>query len=407
MSHKASFTNSPLATGLTPIHRLAASVQDYLLFPDPYPLYVMMAALAASYAAGRPVWLILVGPPSCGKSELLNSLLALPSMVESGAISSLGALLSGSRKRERDQKSTGGVMRRIGEHGTLVMKEFGSMLSIRRDTLREILGAFREIHDGRWTRLIGTDGGRTETWSGRMGFIAAATDAVWLHHEELAELGERFMYWSIDSPDDDGRAECEYALSQPPMSGREMTEKLQNLVFRFAVETGLDWSTPPDFEPLAAPERRRISALAHLAARARAATSRHDYTQEIVQTGRPERPTRFGLALGEMLQALRWCGVDDADNWRIVRKLAFDSIPDLRRSCLVSILSGHRRFPEILESAMVSPSYAKRALEELRHRGLIEPDGSSWRQTAWTDALLTEARIFGRNRSSRVRSHSS
>lgn len=64
-SRKASFSDSPLANPSTPIHALAVQFQDFLHFPDPSPLYVVMGSMAANMMSGRPVWLMLIGPSSC------------------------------------------------------------------------------------------------------------------------------------------------------------------------------------------------------------------------------------------------------------------------------------------------------------------------------------------------------
>jgi hypothetical protein len=45
------------------------------------------------------------------------------------------------------------------------------------DARAALLAAFREIHDGKWERNVGTDGGRTLTWTGRITVIGAVTTA--------------------------------------------------------------------------------------------------------------------------------------------------------------------------------------------------------------------------------------
>ena len=39
----------------------------------------------------------------------------------------------------------------------------------------QILAALREVHDGRWDRSVGSSGGLTITWTGRIICIAACT----------------------------------------------------------------------------------------------------------------------------------------------------------------------------------------------------------------------------------------
>lgn len=71
------------------------------------------------------------------------------------------ALLSGTPKRQTASNSKGGLLRVIGDHGILLFKDFGSILSMHRDARSAVLAALREIYEASGTRPLGTDGGRT------------------------------------------------------------------------------------------------------------------------------------------------------------------------------------------------------------------------------------------------------
>ena len=92
-------------------------------------------------------------------------------------ISGEAALLSGTPAKRRAKNATGGLLRQVGASGTLVVKDFTSILSMNRDTRAMVLAALREIYDGYWTRNVGTDGGFTLTWRGRLIVIGAVTTA--------------------------------------------------------------------------------------------------------------------------------------------------------------------------------------------------------------------------------------
>ena len=55
---------------------------------------------------GYPVWIMLVGPPESGKTELLKPLLNLDSCRECGDLSGKAALLSGTKAKERTADAT-------------------------------------------------------------------------------------------------------------------------------------------------------------------------------------------------------------------------------------------------------------------------------------------------------------
>jgi hypothetical protein len=148
-----------------------AVFDQWLLLPSPTPILAVLGAIAANYLPGDPVWLGLIGPPSSAKTEILNSTLLLPRVVEAGTLTA-AALLSGTPRKQRDEGAKGGLLQQIGDFGIIMLKDFGSILSMRPDTKSETLGALREVFDGRWTRMLGTDGGKQLNWGGqaRTGF---------------------------------------------------------------------------------------------------------------------------------------------------------------------------------------------------------------------------------------------
>jgi len=62
-----------------------------------------------------------------------------------------------------------------------------------------VLAAFREIHDQRWERNVGTDGGKSLTWTGRVAVIAACTTSWDRAHDVIASMGDRFVVLRMDS----------------------------------------------------------------------------------------------------------------------------------------------------------------------------------------------------------------
>jgi hypothetical protein len=100
----------------------------WLYLADAAPVLVTAAAVVANLAEGDPVWLLLVGPPSGGKTEILSSLIRLPYIVPAATLIE-AALLSGTPKREKTAGATGGLLRRVGDFGILLAKDFTSVLA--------------------------------------------------------------------------------------------------------------------------------------------------------------------------------------------------------------------------------------------------------------------------------------
>jgi hypothetical protein len=112
-------------------------------------------------------------------------------------------LLSGASAKERASDAHGGLLKLVGEFGILMFKDFGSVLSMQRDSLAAVLAALREIYDGEWTRHLGTDAGRTLHWQGKMGLVAGCTPTIDRHHAVMGAMGERFVLYRPPCDDDD------------------------------------------------------------------------------------------------------------------------------------------------------------------------------------------------------------
>ncbi len=84
---------------MTPeLQHLVNLFRRYLLLPDPGPLLATLGAVAANRLPGVPVWLLLVGPPSCGKTQILMSLSLLLYVFLISQLTEAG-LMSGSKQR--------------------------------------------------------------------------------------------------------------------------------------------------------------------------------------------------------------------------------------------------------------------------------------------------------------------
>jgi hypothetical protein len=79
------------------------------------------------------------------------------------------------------------------------IKDLTSILSMNRDIRARVLAALREVFDGSWFREVGSDGGQTITWRGRITVVGAVTTAWDTAHAVIASMGDRFVLVRIDS----------------------------------------------------------------------------------------------------------------------------------------------------------------------------------------------------------------
>jgi hypothetical protein len=337
----------------------------WLVLEDSTPIYAMLGTIAANRLPGDPVWLGLIAPPSSAKTELLNATSQLPFVVSAATLTQ-GALLSGVPKKQFDRRATGGLLRQIGEFGVLVLKDFGSILSMRPDAKNEILAALREIYDGAWTRLLGTDGGKALTWEGKMGMLFGATGVIDQHYGVIGAMGDRFLLCRL-TPSTNGQ--FERALKHSGAATKTMRNELSDAV------AGLFACDLPEPRKLSDDEMRRLDRIVTLVVRLRGAVHRDRFTREIEIVLGAEGTARLGLTLERLLAGLDTLGVEREVAFDVVKSIAMDSVPPLRREayeflrfdcpkCTATTL-------EVAKALHLSTTAARRTLEDLAAYGVV------------------------------------
>jgi hypothetical protein len=386
------------------LEAVIGTFRRWLHLPDEAPLLAVLGAVAANLLSGDPVWLLLVGPPGGGKSELLAALVGLPN-VHPAATLTEAALLSGTPGREKATDAKGGLLRTIGSFGIVVCKDFGSVLSMNRDARAAVLAALREVYDGSWTRHVGTDGGRTLHWSGKVGLVAGCTPTIDRHHAVMGSMGERFVLFRI--PEVDAREQARRALSHAGRESPMRTELGQAVAGLFAA--GLhDTGTLDD------DDSERLVSLATLVVRCRSAVERDGYTREVELIPEPEAPTRIVVVLSRFLAGLDAIGATRADGWRVVTKAALDSIPATRRAVIDALIATTEdaETSTIADTIGYPTTTTRRTLEDLAAHGIVDRNqkgkSDTWNLSAFARALYADAQTVpeksSNTRSGRVKS---
>jgi hypothetical protein len=345
----------------------------WLLLEDLTPVYAVLGTVAANLLPGAPVWLGLVAPPSSAKTEILNSVSRLPNIVQAATLTPAG-LLSGTPKKQRDKGAKGGLLRQMGDFGIIVLKDFGSILSMRFDARAEVLAALREIYDGAWTRHLGTDGGKTLEWSGKAGLVFGVTGALDAHYAVIGTMGDRFLLNRL-GPVEHGQ--FDRALRHVGAVNEKMRTELGQAVARLFAGR----KTEP--RPISADEIKQLDDVLMLIVRLRGAVERDRYSREVEAIYGVEGTARIGLMLERFLAGLHTLGVDRATSLKVVTTIAMDSVPPLRRRAYEHLqrardLTG---FSVALETGAIAKALGlptttvRRALEDLAAYRVIERRG--------------------------------
>jgi hypothetical protein len=350
---------------------------------DTGALDAMLAAVAVErFGDGSDlIWLLLISGPGNAKTETVQALDGVGATVTS-CISSEAALLSATPKRERAQDATGGLLRKLGAGGVLVVKDFTSILSMNRDLRARVLAALREIYDGRWCREVGTDGGRTIPWHGRIAVIGAVTTAWDTAHGVISAMGDRFVLVRIDSTQGRQRAGRQ-AIGN---TGDELLMRAELAAAVAGVIAGMD--TAP--VTITDAETDVLLAAADLVTLARTGVE-YDYRGDVIDAHAPEMPTRFAKQLAQIVRGAVALGMDRSDALRLAIRCARDSMPPLRLAIIGDLADHpHSSTSEVRRRINKPRNTVDRQLQALHALGVVavaEQEDSGNGRSKWFYSL--------------------
>jgi hypothetical protein len=354
------------------------------------PLRFILASVAASNYDEKPIWPMLIGPPGCGKTELLYSLRRIPKVHQPSTFNP-ASFISGTPKEKFANGAKGGLLFDIGvgNTGFIVLKDFGNILAMKHDTRAEVMQIIRELYDGSYTRPVGTNGGKEIHWHGKVVFISAATNAFDVLQGDLAALGERFIYYRIKNGSDEAERQGRGALDnfgRETRMQRELADRVADLFDPFPVLPDLaDQFSDEQYE--------RILALAQVAARGRSSVARDRRYRDICSVDATEAPTRLVKSLAMLFGGMLALGIDEHSAWEDISQVALDSLPPIRRMILVTI-ADYKQPADIKDihrksRLNCSMKTLERALQDLevhklvRHIGEVKGDQYLWEPTPW------------------------
>jgi len=327
-------------------------------------IHAVLATAAAEQLGGDPLWTLLVSGSGNAKTETVQSLAGAGAIVTS-TITSEGALLSGTPKRDKAKDATGGLLRRLGSRGVLVIKDITSILSMHRDTRTSLLAALREIHDQRWERNLGADGGRTLTWEGRIAIVGAVTTVWDRAHDVIAAMGDRFVILRMDSKVGRESAQRHAMLN----TGHEDDMRAELAAVVGAVVRKVH---PDEAITLTETETEAIGAAANIVTLCRTGVD-FDYRGDVIDAHQPEMPTRFAKQLVQMMRGAVAVGMDRGGAFQLAIRCARDSMPPLRLAVLDDVAANpHSRTVDVRRRLNKPRNTVDRQLQALHILGVLD-----------------------------------
>lgn len=364
----------PLAFGedeRSELVRLLDLVGRYLFLDDTAPILASLAtATSAQLTTGKPLWLMLVGASSTGKTESVD----LMSEVAHGHIGDCTApgLLGWDARARR----VTGLLAGLSGATFLTIRDFSSAMaggSRRADSGRQLFfAALRDLYDGHWARQLGGIG-RTLEWRGRLTLLAASTPSIDAFMSEETELGERWVY--LRMPERSDEADRMVALHAPDVD-REALKRLSQQFARNVIPRAC-----------ARVERLRLSPTlsslildaAGVGARGRTPIRRESYgPRDILVAPSPEGATRLFGELRLLARCLLALGCEVEESLDLVYRCARDTMPPMRAKALRLLAEREPGLgvsaSELAKKTFVSRPTAMRVLEDLGSLGLLQRD---------------------------------
>jgi hypothetical protein len=296
-----------------------SAFDDLLLMPDHGAINVALAGVVSNYSIGDPVWPLLVGPPGCGKSEIVSALVGARDVWPLSSLTPQ-TLLSGFERKDKPAS----LLRQIGEFGILAFKDLTTVLTMHREARNAIIGQLREVADGRTEKSFGN--GLRISWEGKLGLVAGVTPVIDEQHAFLAVMGERFVLYRM--PEVTRRDLARRAIARRGHEP-ELRERIRDRVAAF-----LDQFHGSRALPLPSSFDEPLVILTDIVTRARSGVARDGYSRDLLYMPEPEAPTRLAKHLAQLAAAALAIGVDPNEAWRLARKVGWDSVPAVRCSVL-------------------------------------------------------------------------
>lgn len=309
--------------------------------------YTHLLIPAIVYCANKrsnapPLWMLVPGPSSLGKTTAINFILGLDHVHELGNITAAG-FLSGAKKDS--EQATGGILAQSMAEGgwsIFTFKDMTSILSGDSKDIEKTLSALREIYDGNWSRHLGTEGGRKFEYTGKCGIVGGLTlQAAEKMHHRGAEMGERCLHCYI-----------------PPVTNTRMSKTIgkQAIMNIFAKDLGRDIPDDEELKDLyvtwmgqfdqdaATLDIDEIDSLAEYAEVIASCRVHIPKDRNHKLTGIPhaEATARAAGELALMFAAARGLGIATPQIWQMVRNVTSSTMPVKRINLtrgLTSLLS--------------------------------------------------------------------
>jgi hypothetical protein len=341
--------------------RVEEFLHEHYTNPDIEAARILCSALAAhALKEFLPAWCLAIAPPGSAKTDLLEGFRGLQGIHFVDELTTKTFISGKLDEKNRQRVQPASLLHRIGNDGVLVVADFSTFTS---DpiALKTILAQLRRIYDGNYTREFGTDDHPEErSWQGRLTIFAGAVPDVDRHYSLFQSLGERFVRtrWP--------RAGGVEAALQAMEHTSAIAGELRGAVHSVMRPVLSYPQTPPI---ITSEMKLQIAHLGELVALSRTYVERDRTSREAIGTPVSEGNTRVAQQLCQLARGSALLdGRSEAvkDDYKLVCRAAFDSLPPSRAAVLKAAIGGESPYKPSLPKATVS-----RAVDDLELSGIL------------------------------------
>jgi hypothetical protein len=365
----------PSTNGSTPppdqrlekLAQLLTQLRTWQHLPDPVHVIAALATAATRNIDGEPCWLLLVAPPSSGKTETAR---LLDDIADARLNEVTAAGLLGWSKGKIAKPS--GILTKISKYGLVTFGDLSSLLATSdRGGRDQVFGMLRRIYDGHVTRDIAppgkTDSDERLSWSGRLTVVACVTGAIDRYAAHADQLGPRWMQVRIAERATHEKRQAAKLARRGDLAAHRKSAR--EAVADLLAHSGWLPELPDDIAD-------EIEDAALVTAWGRGAVPRNGYGRREIE-GIPvvEEPMRLVQQLNALARGILALGLPDEAVPAITRRVALDSMPEARRAVLQALSTG-----EVLNTsacarrAGIDRKVARMTLEDLAAIGVVAND---------------------------------
>lgn len=352
----------------------------WLEFDDDDPIDIIMASALAVMFPGDPLWLLVVGAPGAGKTEIVRSFTG--DLIYPLDTLSSRALISGLRD-PKNPNVINGIIQDID--GKLVtIKDLTVMLQTNNLSRAEdnVFNKLRAAYDGEYAEAHGS-GFKRQAFRSRFGIIAAVTPVIDKYREQNSSLGERFVTVRVHQDSIKAICKAQENVGQEDIMRMELGDVVKEMMDYYKKHEKI-FGIPEINDK----DATKIRDLGSLVGKLRTPVDR-DFRRNILSIPEPEVGTRLVKQFTRLAQMLSlYCAYD----YKKVLRVARDSIHPNRLKTIDALKSIYNATPfQVHQRAKLSEMVAKEQLEDLWMLNILEKTSTGSREYyRFCDSIIEE-----------------